>query len=128
MRAKLIGSSFLLASLAMATLALGLPLLADAQSTATASGLLGTLALFNRILNGLVGLAILVAILAFFWGLLKYLFQGGGENKAEALKVMFYGVVAIFVMVSIWGIIRLLQNTFGVTQNTSITPAGIQSF
>lgn len=104
-----------------------LPTLAAAQNTA-AQGLLGTLALANRILNGLVGLLILVAILAFFWGLIKYLFSGGGEDKSEGLKLMFYGVIAIFVMVSIWGIIRLLQNTFGVTQNTSITPDGIRSF
>jgi hypothetical protein len=79
-------------------------------------------------LNGLVGLAILVAILAFFWGLIRYLFSGGGEEKAEGLKTMFYGVIAIFVMVSIWGIIKLLQATFGVGQNTSITPDGIRSF
>lgn len=105
----------------------GLPTLVAAQQTA-AQGLLGTLALANRILNGLVGLLILVAILAFFWGLIKYLFSGGGEDKSEGLKLMFYGVIAIFVMVSIWGIIRLLQNTFGVTQNTSITPDGIRSF
>jgi hypothetical protein len=111
-----------------ATLAfVGLPSLVAAQQTA-AQGLLGTLALANRILNGLVGLLILVAILAFFWGLIKYLFSGGGEDKSEGLKLMFYGVIAIFVMVSIWGIIRLLQNTFGVTQNTSITPDGIRSF
>lgn len=111
-----------------ATLAfVGLPSIVAAQQTA-AQGLLGTLALANRILNGLVGLLILVAILAFFWGLIKYLFSGGGEDKSEGLKTMFYGVIAIFVMVSIWGIIKLLQNTFGVTQNTSITPDGIRSF
>ena len=106
---------------------IALPSIVAAQQTA-AQGLLGTLALANRILNGLVGLLILVAILAFFWGLIKYLFSGGGEDKSEGLKLMFYGVIAIFVMVSIWGIIRLLQNTFGVTQNTSITPDGIRSF
>jgi hypothetical protein len=27
---------------------------------------------------------------------------------------MFYGILVIFVMVSIWGIIALLQNTFKV--------------
>lgn len=106
---------------------IALPSIVAAQQTA-AQGLLGTLALANRILNGLVGLMILVAILAFFWGLIKYLFSGGGEDKSEGLKLMFYGVIAIFVMVSIWGIIKLLQNTFGVTQNTSITPDGIRSF
>ena len=123
MRRTLIQISSTAATLAF----VGLPSLVAAQQTA-AQGLLGTLALANRILNGLVGLLILVAILAFFWGLIKYLFSGGGEDKSEGLKMMFYGVIAIFVMVSIWGIIRLLQNTFGVTQNTSITPDGIRSF
>jgi hypothetical protein len=104
-----------------------IPALAAGQTTA-AQGLLGTLALANRILNGLVGLAILVAILAFFWGLIQWMFSSGGEAKSEGLKFMFYSVISIFVMVSIWGIIRLLQNTFGVTQNTSITPDGIRSF
>ena len=123
MRAKLIHIGNTLASISF----IAMPAIVAAQ-TNTAQGLLGTLALANRILNGLVGLLILVAILAFFWGLVKYLFSGGGEDKSEGLKTMFYGVIAIFVMVSIWGIIRLLQNTFGVTQNTSITPGGIQSF
>ncbi|TSC62362.1 MAG: hypothetical protein Athens041674_525 [Parcubacteria group bacterium Athens0416_74] len=39
---------------------------------------------------------------------------------------MMYGVIAIFVMVSIWGIIRLLQNTFKVTSTDPIIPKGIQ--
>ena len=123
MRGKLIQ----LTSTAATIMFVAVPSIVAAQQTA-AQGLLGTLALANRILNGLVGLLILVAILAFFWGLIKYLFSGGGEDKSEGLNLMFSGVIAIFVMVSIWGIIRLLQNTFGVTQNTSITPDGIRSF
>jgi hypothetical protein len=120
--------SLLNIGLTAATIAfVGAPMLAAGQTTA-AQGLLGTLALFNRILNGLVGLAILVAILAFFWGLIQWMFSSGGEAKSDGLKFMFYSVISIFVMVSIWGIIRLLQNTFGVTQNTSITPDGIRSF
>lgn len=122
MRAKLIH----IGSTAASVMFIAVPAITAAQTTA-AQGLLGTLALANRILNGLVGLMILLAILAFFWGLIQYLFSGE-EMKAEGLKKMFYGVIAIFVMVSIWGIIKLLQNTFGVTQNTSITPDGIRSF
>ena len=127
MRAKLYQTFSQIGATAATIAFVGLPSIVAAQQTA-AQGLLGTLALANRILNGMVGLLILVAILAFFWGLVKYLFSGGGEDKSEGLKLMFYGVIAIFVMVSIWGIIRLLQNTFGVTQNTSITPDGIRSF
>lgn len=121
MRAKLIHVGSTAASIAF----IAFPTLVAAQQS-TAQGLLGTLALANRILNGLIGLFILVAILAFFWGLIKYLFSVG-EQKQEGLKIMFYGVIAIFVMVSIWGIIRLLQNTFGVAGGTAIVPSGINA-
>ena len=121
MRARLI-------AIAAGASTFALPILVVAQTQQT--GLLGTLALFNRILNGAIGLVVLLAILAFFWGLVQYFFKskGSDEDRKAATKLMIYGILAIFVMVSIWGLIRLLQTTFGVTQNTSITPAGIVSF
>ena len=113
MRARLIGTTVLAAG------TLALPLLAGAAS------LFDTLSLFNTFLNALIGLFITLAIVVFFWGLIKYLWAQG-EDKTEGLSIMFYGVIAIFVMVSIWGIIRLLQNTFKVTSTDPIIPKGIQ--
>src|SRR3990167_3646996 len=110
---KILGSSVL----AAATLAL--PVIASAAT------LLDTLALANTFLNALIGLFITLAIVVFFWGLIKYLVNAG-EQKSEGLQIMFYGVVAIFVMVSIWGIIRLLQSTFKVTSTDPVIPKGIQ--
>ena len=97
-----------------------LPALASAQS------LLNTLGFFNTILNGAIGLLITLAIIAFFWGLIRYLFTEGAEGKAAGLKIMLMGVIVIFVMVSIWGIVRLLQSTFSVTSTTPVIPQGIQ--
>lgn len=110
---KIVGSSLL----AAATLAL--PVFASAAT------LLDTLALANTFLNALMGLFITLAIVVFFWGLIKYLMVAG-EEKSEGLQIMFYGVIAIFVMVSIWGIIRLLQSTFKVTSTDPVIPKGIQ--
>ena len=89
---------------------------------ASAADLLSTLVLVNRFLNGLIGVIITIAIIVFFWGLVRYL-TDVGEQKHAGLIMMFYGLIAIFVMVSIWGIIHLLQGTFGVTSNTAIIPA-----
>ncbi len=111
---RIIGTSVL--SLAVVSL----PALAAAQS------LLNTLAFFNVILNGAIGLLITLAIIAFFWGLVKYLFGEGSEGKAEGLKIMLMGVITIFVMVSIWGLVRLLQSTFQVTSTTPVIPQGVQ--
>src|SRR3989344_207097 len=92
---------------------------------ASAATLLNTLALANTFLNALIGLFITLAIVVFFWGLIRYLVEAG-EEKAKGLQIMFYGVLAIFVMVSIWGIIRLLQSTFKVTSTDPVIPKGIQ--
>ena len=93
---------------------------------ASAATLLNTLALVNTFLNAAIGLFITLAIVAFFYGLVKYLFTEGTEGKAKGLQIMLMGVVTIFVMVSIWGIIRLLQSTFSVTSTTPVIPQGIQ--
>ena len=98
-----------------------LPAIASAQS------LLNTLALVNTFLNAAIGLFITIAIVVFFWGLITYLTKLGEEGeRKKALQLMFWGVIAIFVMVSIWGIIRLLQNTLKVTSTDPVIPKGIQ--
>lgn len=91
---------------------------------ANAVTLLDTLSLLSKILNAAVGLFITLAIVIFFWGLIKYL-ASAGDQKHEGLKIMYYGVITIFVMVSLWGIIRLLQNTFQVTSTDPIIPKDI---
>lgn len=110
----------IISSSALATGILALPALAGAAT------LLNTLSLANTFLNALIGLFITLAIVVFFWGLIRYLVNISGDKKAEGLQIMFYGVVAIFVMVSIWGIIRLLQSTFQVTSTSPVIPQGIQ--
>jgi hypothetical protein len=112
--------SRLLTSSAITAASIGL-----VPALASAASLFDTLAVVNTFLNALIGLFITLAIVVFFWGLIKYLWSGG-EDKAAGLQTMMYGVIAIFVMVSIWGIIRLLQNTFNVQSTDPIIPKGIQ--
>ena len=96
-----------------------LPLLASAQTISD------TLIFVSTILNGVIGLFITLAIVVFFWGLIKYLWSIDSENAQEGIKIMFWGIVAVFVMVSIWGIIKLLQNSLRVTSIDPIVPRGI---
>lgn len=105
----------------------GLPMLALLlPALASAATLRDTLLLINSFLNATIGLFITLAIVVFFWGLIKYLWSMDSDNAHEGLKIMFWGLIAIFVMVSIWGIIRLLQSTLQVNQTDPIIPRGIQ--
>lgn len=105
---------------AAAALVYALPVIALAQT----QNILGVLDFFQRFFNGLIGFMITFAIVVFFWGMIQYLWQVG-EEKSKGLQTMMWGVIAIFVMVSIWGIIRLIQNTFGVGGGSAITPGTV---
>lgn len=70
-------------------------------------------------------LLIAFAVVYFLWGLLKYIGAGGDEKKIEEGRgVMIFGIIAIFFMVSIWGFVNLLVNSFfddgGVLELTEI--------
>lgn len=71
-----------------------------------------------QIINLLIPLLIAVALLVFFYGLITYIRKP--EHK-EGRKVMVAGLVALFVMVSVWGIIKLAQTVLGVQGNNANT-------
>lgn len=108
---------FIEAGYAMAATALFMPVLA------AAAGILDTINVVNRVLRAIVPMLITVALIVFIWGLIKYLMKIGDEKERQAgVQLMLWGVIAIFVMSSVWGIVRLLQNTFSVQQNEAIVP------
>ena len=92
-----------------------MPLVSEAR------GLTDFLNTVNGWLTKLVPMMITLGIIAFFWGLVKYLFGEGSEGKGEGLKIMMYGILAVFVMASIGGIVKLLQDTTNTGGNNQIT-------
>lgn len=64
-----------------------------------------------------------LALLFFFWGLALYILNAGNEEKkAQGRSIMLWGVIAIFVILSVFGLVAVLQNTFGIQQGETITP------
>lgn len=68
---------------------------------------------------------IVFGLVAYFWGIATNIPHFGDEKGAEKRKSFFFwGLIILFVMVSIWGIIQLLQGTLGVKDPSgSGTPA-----
>ena len=80
---------------------------------------------FVQSIGRLVGVAlpivVAIALLAFFWGLVKFIFaQGNEEAKSDAKKVMLWGLIALFVMVSVWGLVRFIGSALGIGEGGSI--------
>lgn len=97
------------------------PVLALAAVPAADQNLTGISTLISsigRIVNQIIPLLFAVAIIFFFWGLLEFVRSAGNEEKAkEGKSHMIYGVIALAVMVSIYGLIAWLQGTFGIDAN-----------
>jgi hypothetical protein len=98
-----------IASLVALSLLAVTPVLADPYGTSGGSRILNLVGLIKQIVDMLIPLLIAVALVVFFWGLVKFIW-GGGEDHDKGRNIMIAGLIALFIMVSVWGIIRLAQS------------------
>lgn len=67
----------------------------------------------SRILDPLILLAFAAALSYFLWGIVNYVKNAGDSKKRdEGKSMMFYGIVGLFVMSSVWGLVAILSNSF----------------
>ena len=63
--------------------------------------------------KGVIPLLIGVAVAAFIYGIIQYFLNPDNEEKRKAGKsFMVWGIISLFIMVSFWGIVNILQGTF----------------
>ncbi|HEY4515709.1 MAG TPA: hypothetical protein VJH67_00800 [Candidatus Paceibacterota bacterium] len=106
------------------SLSLLLPLFASAQLTQTT----GIVRQGSTLVNLLIPIVFALALLFFFWGLAQYILASGDASKLEeGRNKMVWGVVALFVMASVWGLVRFIQTEFKITDNSAIPVPGFGS-
>ena len=67
------------------------------------------------ILNPLIFLAFAIAFLVFFWGIFQFIAsQTADANREEGKRKILWGIFGMFVMISAYGLIHLVLNTFGI--------------
>ncbi|MEO8637739.1 MAG: hypothetical protein ABI430_02460 [Candidatus Taylorbacteria bacterium] len=64
----------------------------------------------------LLPIAFSLGLLYFMWRGLVYIFHSDSEeSKSEGRRILTWGVISLFLMVSVWGIIKLFQSDiFGI--------------
>ena len=69
----------------------------------------------------LIPIVISLALLFFIWGLVQFIIASGDETAKEAGKRrMVWGIFALFIIVSVWGIVELLAEMTGVSVGGTI--------
>ena len=94
------------------------PAFAQGSGGSSCSASLGTLAdLFDYatciLSKSVIPLIVTLALVAFMYGVVQYLINAEDENKRkEGRKFMLWGIISLFVMLGIIGILQVLGNTF----------------
>jgi hypothetical protein len=59
----------------------------------------------------------IAATLYFLWTVFEYIKEKSGDKVKEKKEKMVRGIIGLVIMVSIWGIVRLITNTLGLGPN-----------
>ena len=75
-------------------------------------------ALAESILGKLAPMLVAVAVVILLIAILGYIKAGGDEEKKKTYKdLMIYGIIGLFVMVSVWGLVAILSGTFNLNND-----------
>ncbi|MFZ2484738.1 MAG: hypothetical protein WAX80_00525 [Minisyncoccia bacterium] len=71
--------------------------------------------IFLTLIKALLPVVAALALLAFLWGLTKFISRVGGDEKAvdDGKNLMKWGLIALFLLMSFWSIITVVQSDLG---------------
>lgn len=64
------------------------------------------------ILNIIIQIVMGIAVVVFLVGIVSYVISKGAEDKEKARDQIVMGIIGLFVMVSVWGIVQIFTSTF----------------
>jgi hypothetical protein len=96
------------------------PVVVFAQLTIGEKNLTGVLKFINNILNTATGLIVALAVVYVLWGIFEYVKAGDDDKRTEGRNKMVYGIIGIAVMVSLWGLVKVITNTFGLDNSATL--------
>lgn len=73
---------------------------------------------FGDLVDLAIPIMFTLVILFFFWNVFWYVKDPDGEEKAARKTRILWGLLGLFVIASIWGIVSIIQNALGVDDDT----------
>lgn len=87
------------------------------QNPGTLSFILCKISFF---ISSIVPILITLGVIYFIWGVVQYAIAQDEEAKTRGRDIMIYGLIALLVIVSMWGLVAILQNTFAIQGSAKI--------
>jgi len=83
-----------------------------AATITAVTDLLGKIA--NLILNPIIILGFVIATIYLFYGIVDLIWGADGGDLDKKKSKVIYGIVGLFIMFSVFGILKLTLGTFGI--------------
>ena len=77
----------------------------------------GMLCKIAEILGAILPVLVALGVVYFVWGVVTYVIASDEEAKKTGRNRIIYGIIGLAIIISLWGIVRILGNTFGLNQN-----------
>lgn len=65
--------------------------------------------------NTIIGVLIALAVIFIIYNVLMFIIKAGSEDHAKYRTAILWGIVGLAVILSIWGLVGILTNTFGTS-------------
>lgn len=101
-----------LETIGVSLVSIALPALVFAQTGQDLSWLISLIIFY---LNKILFLLMALAIVMFVWFIIQYFIKPGDEgHRSEAKSYLMWSIIGFFVILSFWGIVNILENSFGL--------------
>ena len=82
-------------------------------------GLSGILLNIGDLLSAILPVLVAFGVIYFIWGVILYVIGDSEEAKKTGRDKIIYGIIGLAVIISIWGLVYLIQDTLGVGQDAA---------
>ncbi len=97
------------------SIAFVLSIITPVVSFAALQGLTDLLTSATKLINLTIPIVFGIALIFFFWGMAQFILHADDKDaREEGKQRMLWGIVALFVIVSIYGILTFIGNTTGI--------------
>ncbi len=72
--------------------------------------------IIGKIINPAIAITVALIMLFFFYNSATYLFKSNksAEEKKKIMESLMWSVIVLFVLASVWGLVRLIANTLSI--------------
>ena len=78
----------------------------------------------QNIVEAVIPIIFGLAFIVFLWGMYQYIGAASEGLKEEGRNKIIYGLIGLFVMVAVWGLVKVVGDTFEIDETATFPQPG----